>query len=83
MNLTAILGCAALDFAGLVLGLYWLAYGAVGLMGGLITGMKYGYVDSMRIWAGPRTTDATTDASASVSTDSPAEPAEELGDPAS
>ena len=30
--------CAALDFAGLVLGAGWLAYGALGLMGGLITG---------------------------------------------
>lgn len=50
LNVAVVLGCALLDFAGLAFGRYWLAYSAVGLMGGLITGMKYGYSDAMRIW---------------------------------
>ena len=50
LNILVVLGCAVLDFAGLVAGRYWLAYSAIGLMAGLITGMKYGYVDSMRVW---------------------------------
>jgi hypothetical protein len=52
LNISVVLGCAVLDFAGLVAGRYWLAYSAIGLMAGLITGMKYGYVDSMRVWRG-------------------------------
>jgi hypothetical protein len=57
MNAAVLLGCAALDFTGLVLGRPWLAYGALGLMAGLITGMKYGYSESMRVWRAPDTAD--------------------------
>jgi hypothetical protein len=53
LNAAAVVGCALLDFVGLVTGRYWLAYSALGLMGGLITGMKYGFVDSIRVWQDP------------------------------
>ncbi len=56
MNVGALLGCAALDLTGLVLGRQWLAYGALGLMAGLITGMKYGYSDSIGVWRTPEST---------------------------
>lgn len=62
LNVAVVLGCAVLDFAGLVLGQDALAYSAVGLMGGLITGMKYGYVDSMRVWGGAGAIEAASDA---------------------
>ena len=38
------------DFAGLVLGWPALAYGALGAMGGAITGLKYGYAESIGVW---------------------------------
>ncbi len=38
------------DFAGLVLGWPWLAYGSLGAMGGAITGLKYGYAESIGVW---------------------------------
>jgi hypothetical protein len=56
MNVGVLLVCAVLDFTGLVLGRPWLAYGALGLMAGLITGMKYGYSDSIRVWQAPEST---------------------------
>ena len=49
-NVAVVLGCMALDFAGLMTARYWLAYSALGLMGGLITGLKYGYVGSTGGW---------------------------------
>jgi len=61
MNIVAVLGCAALDYVGLVSGRYWLAYSAVGLMGGMITGLKYGYSDSIAMRSSPDVADAPTD----------------------
>jgi len=99
MNVAAVLGCAILDFAGLASGTYWLAFSAIGLMAGLITGMKYGYVDSMRIWRDPGSAgvspgeqtdlpanppnDTPGSAAGVASADSLADPAEERADPAS
>jgi hypothetical protein len=54
-NFAAVLGCMALDFAGLVTARYWVAYSALGLMGGLITGLKYGRVASMGGWGSAET----------------------------
>ena len=62
LNVAVVLGCAVLDFAGLALGQDALAYSAIGLMGGLITGMKYGYVDSMRVWGGAGEIETAADA---------------------
>jgi hypothetical protein len=50
LNAAAILVCMLADFAGLVLGWPPLAYGALGLMGGSLTGLKYGYSESIGIW---------------------------------
>jgi hypothetical protein len=50
LNIAAVVFCAALDFVGLVLGQYWLAVSAIGLMAGLITGLKYGYAESIGAW---------------------------------
>jgi hypothetical protein len=41
---------AGLNFAGLMTGNHRLAYAALGLMGGLITGLKYGYSDMLTVW---------------------------------
>ncbi len=54
-NAAAVLGCMLLDFAGLMTGRYWVAYAALGLMGGLITGLKYGYVGSTGGWRSAET----------------------------
>jgi len=77
LNVAVVLACAALDFAGLVSGVNWLAYSALGLMGGLITGMKYGYVDSIRVWQEPGSTELPAEASSDASTDQSPEPAED------
>jgi len=45
------------DFAGLVFGQLWLALGALGFIAGSITGLKYGYSESIGIW---RTVDTWT-----------------------
>ena len=50
LNAAAVIVCAGLNFAGLMRGLPWLASGAIGLMGGAITGLKYGYAPSSGIW---------------------------------
>lgn len=57
LNGIVIVVCMLIDFAGLALGYLWLAMGAVGLMGGAITGLKYGYSESIGIW---RTIDMLT-----------------------
>ena len=81
LNVGAVLGCAALDFVGLMMGWYWLAYSAIGLMAGLITGMKYGYVDWMGVWRGELATDAPTDQDGGeVAGESPAESSDDLGE---
>lgn len=50
LNAVAVLVCMVADFAGLVLGWPALAYGALGAMGGAITGLKYGYAESIGVW---------------------------------
>lgn len=50
LNAVVVVGCAGLNYAGLVLGHRLLALAAIGLMGGAITGLKYGYADSSAIW---------------------------------
>ena len=57
LNGVVVLVCMLLDFAGLATGQLWLALGSVGLMGGGITGLKYGYSESIGIW---RTIDTWT-----------------------
>jgi hypothetical protein len=71
MNVTAVLGCAVLDFVGLASGRQWLAYSALGLMGGLITGLKYGHSDSIRPSRASSETDAPADVAAGASADVP------------
>jgi len=63
LNVAVVLGCAALDLLGLTVGNPVLAYAALGLMGGLITGMKYGYSDGLREWHDSPTADETVDES--------------------
>jgi hypothetical protein len=62
MNGAAVICCAALNFAGIIWGMGWLAYGALGLMGGLITGMKYGYFDAANVWRSPPAREGTESA---------------------
>jgi hypothetical protein len=50
LNAAAFLGALGLDIAGLFLRQPWLSYGALGLMAGLITGLKYGYSPELRLW---------------------------------
>ena len=70
LNLVALVGCAMLDFAGMATGHYVLGYSALGLMGGLITGMKYGYTDSLRIWPDPEPAETPADAAETPAIDS-------------
>jgi hypothetical protein len=77
LNAATVLGCAALNYYGLVSGRHWLACAAIGLMGGAITGMKYGYVDSIRVWENPVSTGVAPDSPADSSEDELAEQAEE------
>lgn len=50
-NVLALLGGMLLAFAGQVFGALWLAVGGLGLAGGGITGLKYGYGASVGVWA--------------------------------
>ena len=50
LNAGALVVCMTLDFVGLVTGRAWLALGAIGLMAGLLTGLKYGYAESIGAW---------------------------------
>jgi len=63
LNGVAVLMFMVLDFVGLATGQLWLAMGAIGLMGGTITGLKYGYNESIGIW---RTIDGWTGADATM-----------------
>jgi hypothetical protein len=58
-----------LDFVGLATGRQLLAYAALGLMGGLITGLKYGHSDSIGLWRGSGEPDAPADVAAGASVD--------------
>jgi hypothetical protein len=82
MNAAVVVGCAALDFAGLATGRYWLAYSAVGLMCGLITGMKYGFSDSIAVWRMQADKGAPAEETADAPVDSQMDPPEEPGDSA-
>lgn len=57
LNIAAFLVSMAVDFTGLVFGQLWLAFGALGFLGGAITGLKYGYSESIGLW---RTIDTWT-----------------------
>lgn len=57
LNVAALAVCMAVNFVGLVLGWPLLAYGALGAMGGVLTGLKYGYSESIGVW---RTVDRLT-----------------------
>jgi hypothetical protein len=81
MNAAAVICCAALNFAGIIWGMRWLAYGSLGLMGGLITGMKYGYFESASVWLAPVATESGDSADAPEQPDDlEAAPQEPLGD---
>ena len=70
LNALVVLVCMLLDFAGLATGQLWLALGSLGLMGGSITGLKYGYSESIGIW---RMIDTWTGRDASMRTTSDAD----------
>ena len=57
LNGAAFLVSMAVEFTGLVFGQLWLALGALGFLGGAITGLKYGYSESIGVW---RTIDTWT-----------------------
>ena len=57
LNIAVFLVGMTIDFAGLVFGQLWLALGALGFIAGSITGLKYGYSESIGIW---RTVDTWT-----------------------
>ena len=50
LNGVAFIGALGLDIAGLFVHQAWLSYGSLGLMAGLITGLKYGYSPDLRMW---------------------------------
>jgi hypothetical protein len=53
LNAGAFFGSLGLDILGLFVRQPWLSYGAIGLMAGLITGLKYGYSPTLRVWEPP------------------------------
>jgi len=57
LNIAVFLVGMAIDFTGLIFGQLWLALGALGFIAGSITGLKYGYSESIGIW---RTVDTWT-----------------------
>ena len=50
LNGAFVAACMVAQFAGLVLGWPALSYGALGVMGGSLTGLKYGYSESIGLW---------------------------------
>jgi hypothetical protein len=42
-----------INLAGRVLGLEWLAIGSIGLMAGILSGVKYGGFPDVRVWEKP------------------------------
>jgi len=50
LNSSAFFGSLLLDLVGLYVHQAWISYGAIGLMAGLITGLKYGYSPELRLW---------------------------------
>ena len=53
LNSAAFLGSLGLDIVGLIVRQQWLSYGSLGLMAGLITGLKYGHSPTLRVWEAP------------------------------
>jgi len=51
LAIAAFMSASILNFAGLLSGTQWLAIGAVGLMAGVISGVKYGGFPETRVWA--------------------------------
>ena len=64
LNAAAFLGSLLLDLAGLFVHAPWLSYGALGLMAGLITGLKYGHSPTLRVWEPPTPRPAEQDGDA-------------------
>ena len=63
----AFLACMAANYAGLTTRQPWLSYGAIAAMGGLLTGTKYGYSESIKVWRPiEQVTDAATQESQHV-----------------
>ena len=50
-----------IDLAGFVSGQQWLATGSIGLMAGLITGIKYGGFPEVRVWDKPSPRERVSD----------------------
>jgi len=50
LNAAVVVVAMLADFTGLVMGWPPLAYGALGIMGGALTGLKYGYSESIGVW---------------------------------
>ena len=50
LNGLAFVSALGLDIAGMFVHRAWLSYGSLGLMAGLITGLKYGYSPDLRMW---------------------------------
>lgn len=50
LNVLSFVAGGAVNFVGVLYGLLWLQMGALVLMGGLITGLKYGYAESIGLW---------------------------------
>jgi hypothetical protein len=53
LNAAALLGSLALDLVGIYTHRTWLASGSLGLMAGLLTGLKYGYSPPLRLRESP------------------------------
>lgn len=49
----AFVSAAMINFAGQLTGRQWLEIGSIGLMAGIITGVKYGGFPEVRVWEKP------------------------------
>ncbi len=66
----------ALDFAGLVMGRPWLAYGALGATAGAITGLRYGYLETARLFGPAPSMDGPEETAADGAVDEAQDPVE-------
>ncbi|MDR3686405.1 MAG: hypothetical protein P4L93_05580 [Coriobacteriia bacterium] len=53
MGIGAFVLATVINFVGRVFGLEWLAIGAIGLMAGILSGVKYGGFPDVRVWEKP------------------------------
>ena len=53
MGITAFVFATVVNFVGRVFGLEWLAIGSIGLMAGILSGVKYGGFPDVRVWEKP------------------------------